>query len=267
MNVRLHGYLLISYYNPFFSRVKAFDKIAYSMIYYCFIVPHIGTFFVFMISTVVGFISLVLSAFNPLPFAGQTLAVDFLINRPKPLAERSFSLNNRYPNEWVNNVFKDNILLTLSYIDGDVRSAKDINWNAVVKPQTYSLTLNPEEVFAFNENVLNQYAGKSMKTTNAHFNFADGFKSSGYLYGDGVCHLASFIYWAAKDAGLDVLAPTDHDFREIPEVPKEYGVTIYFHPDNPAANAQKNLYVANTFEVPIQFLFTFDGTNLTIQVM
>lgn len=67
----------------------------------------------------------------------------------------------------------------------------------------------------------------------------EGLISDGYLTGDCVCHLASLIYWAARDAGLTALAPTNHDFTTIPEVPKEYGVSIYFTPGAREANAQK----------------------------
>lgn len=212
-----------------------------------------GPFFVPMIHTLLALFIYSLTA-TIVPWKSLPAeAVDFIVDMNSARAERSFSLGNRYPDEWVNTVFKDNILLTLSYLDGDVHSTKDINWNDVTKPQTYSFTLNPEEVFVFNEI--------------AHFNYNDGFKSSGYLYGDGVCHLASLIYWVAKDAGLDAVAPTNHDFRTIPEIPKEYGVSIYFHPDRPAANARQNLYVTNTLNVPIQFLFTYDGTNLTVKVV
>jgi vancomycin resistance protein YoaR len=102
---------------------------------------------------------------------------------------------------------------------------------------------------------------------NAHFNYDDGFKSDGYLTGDGVCHLASIIYWAAKDAGLAALAPTNHNFATIPEVPKEYGVAIYYIPGSHDTNAKQNLYITNTFDKPVQFAFAYDGTSLTVKVI
>ncbi|HKC05172.1 MAG TPA: VanW family protein, partial [Patescibacteria group bacterium] len=78
--------------------------------------------------------------------------------------------------------------------------------------------------------------------------------------GDGVCHLASLISWAAKDAGLDVYVPARHDFAKINDVPKEYGVSI---------NSNKpygNLYITNNFDKPVTFNFNYDGTNLTVSV-
>lgn len=210
-----------------------------------------------MPSTLLGLVSYAFAALGPL----------YLEREPTPRAERSFSLNNRYPEEWVNEVFKDNILLTLSYINGYIDDPMHIDWSTVVIPQLYRFTLNPGEVFTFNDDVLPEFSGKTIKTIGAHFNYSDGFRSSGYLYGDGVCHLASLIYWVAKDAGLAALAPTDHDFREIPEIPPEYGVTIYFHPDNAQTNARKNLYVTNTLDVPVQFIFKNDGNTLAIEVI
>jgi VanW like protein len=166
-------------------------------------------------------------------------------------AEREFSLTDRYPDPGVNEVFRYNILHTLSLMNS----------------KSYSFTLNPGKVFAFHEDVLPEFKGKVTQTMNAHFNYTDGFKSDGYLTGDGVCHLASLIYWAAKDAGLSALAPTNHSFANIPEVPKEYGVSIYYNPATHDSNAQQNLYITNTFDKPVEFAFAIDGTNLSVKVM
>jgi hypothetical protein len=166
-------------------------------------------------------------------------------------SERSFSLTDRYPDKEVNDVFRFNILHTL-----DLMNSK-----------TYSFTLNPGEVFAFHEDVLPQFQGRIVQTMRAHFNYADGFKSDGYLSGDGVCHLASLMYWAAKDAGLAALAPTNHDFATIPEVPKEYGVSIFYNPATHEANEKQNLYITNTFDTTVRFAFVVDATNLTVKVI
>jgi hypothetical protein len=204
--------------------------------------------------------------------ATKTMASDplreasYVLGASAVRAERSFSLANRYPVQSVSDVFRDNILLTLSYMEGQVPDARNIDWSAIDKAQSYSFTLNPGEVFAFHEDVLPQFEGKVKKTMRAHFNWDDGFKSDGWLTGDGVCHLASLLYWAAKDAGLATLAPTNHDFANIPEVPREYGVSIYFNPAAPGSSALQNLYITNTFDKPVHFGFTYDGTNLTVKV-
>lgn len=198
--------------------------------------------------------------------SSKSVAAEYLLDAQSVRAERTFSLAQRYPNQWVSDVFRDNILLTLNHMENGVENPADVDWAQVLKSKSYSFTLNPGEVFAFHEDVLPQFEGKVAATTNARFNYTDGFKSDGYLTGDGVCHLASILYWAAKDAGLETLAPSNHDFANIPQVPKEYGVSIYFTPGTPSANARQNLYITNTLEKAVEFVFTYDGTNLTVKV-
>jgi len=84
--------------------------------------------------------------------------------------------------------------------------------------------------------------------------------------GDGVCHLASLMHWAASDAGLVSVAPTRHDFATIPEVPKEYGVAIYYDPGNDTGNARQNLYIKNDKETPIAFVFSYKNERLRVDV-
>lgn len=189
------------------------------------------------------------------PFAAETLAT------------QQISLENRYPVKSVSDIFRDNILLNIAYLSGEVKSAQDINWDKIKKPFTYSFILEPGKTFAFHDDVSEQYKNNLVKTTNAHFNAQDGFKSDGYLYGDGVCHLASLIYWVAKDAGLEALAPTNHYFMAIPEISREYGVSIYSNPFSKGANTQQNLYVTNNKSKPVSFKFEYDGVNLQASVL
>ncbi len=189
------------------------------------------------------------------------------VAEPK-LAQHSMSLQNRYPeNRSVNEVFKDNILLTIAYMDRKITDPKAIDWYELNKPFTSEVVLQPNEVFVFHDDVLPMYKEKTFKTTNAHFNFQEGFKFSGALFGDGVCHLASLMYWVAKDGGLDANAPVNHDFRNIPEVAKEYGVSIYSMPGQTGTNAQQNLYITNTLRKPVVFRFVYDGKNLTVSLL
>lgn len=59
------------------------------------------------------------------------------------LASRSFSLERRYDVPSVNAVFRDNILLTLSYMDGRIKSKDEISWPDVGKPFHSEFTLAP----------------------------------------------------------------------------------------------------------------------------
>jgi hypothetical protein len=79
--------------------------------------------------------------------------------------------------------------------------------------------------------------------------------------------LASFIYLVAKDSGLTAVSPTDHDFAKIPDVPKEYGVSIYDLPGAFETSARQNLYITNNLDKPVSFKFKYDGEFLTIDVV
>ncbi|MBF8249585.1 MAG: hypothetical protein HW400_186 [Candidatus Levybacteria bacterium] len=182
------------------------------------------------------------------------------------LSAQSISLEQRYGDKFVNDVFKDNILLNLAYLSGKVTKKEDINWDEIDKPFEYEFTLMPDKTFAYHDDVLDQYKSSLVKTTNAHFNFDDGFKSDGYLMGDGVCHLASLMYWSAKTAGLETYAPTNHDFAVIPQINKEFGVSIYKTPGNYNGNAAQNLYITNNKKNPIVLKFEYNNSELKLSI-
>lgn len=196
------------------------------------------------------------------PFAQPTAV-------PQPqtqvMAHHEFSMADRYPVPSVSDVFKDNILLTLHYMEGNV-DPKHVSWSDVEKPFSYSFTLQPKQTFAFHKDVLPQYKDSLVKTTNADFSSDQGFKSDGYLIGDGVCHLASFINVVAKEAKLDVYAPTNHNFAVIPEVAKEDGVAIYDTPDNTTTSQEQNLYITNNQDKPVEFTFTYKDNKLNVAI-
>jgi hypothetical protein len=172
----------------------------------------------------------------------------------------------RYPVASVSKIFKENILLNLAYLDGRVSSPAQINWEEINKPFHSEFTLQPNEAFAYHNAILPEYQDRVVVTTKARFNKQDGFKTDGYLYGDGVCQLASLINWAARDAQLEVFQFTNHDFAAIPEVPKKYGVAIYLDPNNLAASARKNLYIVNNQTKPVTFRFDYIDGQLKITV-
>ena len=208
----------------------------------------------------------------PTLFSYITFAVvtgKMLSGVPQPatvLGDAHMSLTDRYPVESVNTVFKDNILLSLAYLRGTQKHGQSVDWQAIEKPFTYSFTLQPGEVFAFHKDVLPEFSGKVVKTMDSSFGGTDGYKSDGYLVGDGVCHMASILNWAARDAGLEVVAPTPHDFAVIPDVPKQYGTAIYVDPNTPASNARQNLYIQNTKDMPVTFTLSYKHTVLDVQV-
>ncbi len=183
------------------------------------------------------------------------------------LAQKVMPLNNRYENRVVNEVFTNNILLNLAYLSGKVTSSKEINWDEVKKPFQYEFSLDPNKTFAYHTDIKDAYKDSLVKTTNANFNSQDGFKTDGYLFGDGVCHLASLINWVAKEAGLAVEAPTSHNFANIPDIPKEYGVSIYKYPGKNSSNQLQNLYITNNKSKPITFKFEYNDDKVKVSVV
>lgn len=181
------------------------------------------------------------------------------------IGQQHYSLTNRYSNTFVNDVFSDNILLTLAYMNGNVHEGR-VNWDLVRSDFTYRLTLKPGETFAFHDRVLPAYEGKIAMTTNAHFSSDEGFLSDHYLVGDGVCHLASFMKVVADEAGLLVVAPTRHDFAKIPDVVREDGVAIYYDPNAIGSSRLQNLYITNTQSAAIQFVFRHADNALDISI-
>lgn len=205
---------------------------------------------------------------SSLVFMGNSLIFGG-VQAPHPitLAEHRISLDKRaIPGSFMNEVMRDNILLTVAYIRGMPITASP-DWESVRKPFQYTFELKPGKVYTFQDNSLPEYASSVVKTTNVNFGASDGYKSDGYLMGDGVCHLASLFYWAAKDAGLEAVAPTNHNFMPIPEIPREYGVAIYSIPGEKEVNAQQNLYIRNDGVIPFQFEIIYDGKNLNVKVV
>lgn len=196
----------------------------------------------------------------------SAVALPAMQSTPQVVAEKEYSLSDRYGNTHVNNVFADNILLTLAYLRGVAKTGGPVDWTKVKSDFTYTMVLKPGDTFAFHDSVLPQYQGKIAETTNAHFDSTQGFESDGWLVGDGVCHLASFMNVVAKDAKLSVYAPTPHDFAVIPDVTKADGVAIYYMPGESGSSALQNLYITNNYTVSIGFVFTYKDNKLDIKI-
>lgn len=182
------------------------------------------------------------------------------------LSDKQYSLADRYADAFVNTVFDKNILLTLAYMRGAAQTGQPVDWGKVKENFTYTMMLQPGKTYAFHDEVLPQYKSILEQTSNAHFDTTQGFISDGWLVGDGVCHLASFMNVAAKAAGLSVSAPTPHDFAAIPDVSRADGVAIYYSQSDPTASALQNLYITNTFKEPVAFVFTYKNDILDIRV-
>lgn len=209
-----------------------------------------------MFTTLFPFILASFLAFSPLPLS---LPANLLAQADKTsgqvLTKNILSLTNRQSDPWVNEVFADNIVLTLRYLKGDVNEKTNHDWEKIREPFEVSFSLKPDETFAFHNDALPEFKGKVVKTTSATFNWQQGFRGDGWLIGDGVCHLASFINEVAQEAGLTVLTLTNHNFASIPDVPREFGTSIFYMPGNTSGNARQNLYITNNQDREVTFTF------------
>lgn len=189
-----------------------------------------------------------------------------VVVRRETLAEHEISLSKRDKDTFVNRVFAENILLNLAYMRKTVVTGGSIDWTEVSKPFHWVLSLAPGKTVSYHALVLPKYQS-AFPLTSLNFNASEGFLSDGWLVGDGVCHLASLIAWAARDAGLVVEAPTNHNFAPIPEVPKEQGVSIYSQPAAVGLSSLQNLYIQNNRAKTVQFVFHYQDEILKVSVV
>jgi hypothetical protein len=210
--------------------------------------------------------ALAISSLLSLHNSSQSAMVLPFVPQNQVLADHTISLDDRYPVKSVSEVFKFNMILNTDLLGGEkFAEPRKLQMSDIDKPTQVSFTLKPGQTFAFHDQVLPQYQGKVALTTNANFGPSQGFKSDGNLYGDGVCHLASLLNWAASDAGLEVLAPTNHDFALIADIPKEYGTAIYYS-GGQEVNAKENLYITNNKNKDIKITLNYQPDNLEARV-
>lgn len=197
----------------------------------------------------------------------------FNLPRKEVLGQKFLDLSNRYSDTFVNEVFSDNIILNLHYIKGNIDSIKAIDnssnfvivdWEKARAPFSFSFEIAPGQTFAYHDSLLPQFKDRDVKIGGSHYSIAEGYKSDGYLAGDGVCHLASLFNWVAREAGLDVLTKVNHDFATIADVPKEYGVSIYSIPNSGYTSEAQNLYITNSFSFPV--IFTVEVKNRLVGI-
>jgi hypothetical protein len=173
------------------------------------------------------------------------------------LAQHQLDLTQRHPTASINQVFVDNILLSLRYLKGSASLPPD--WENIRQPFVVSFTLQPGETFAFHPKVPPK-TSKPAVTMNSRFFIQEGYRTAGGIGGNGVCHLASFINWAASQAGLEVKARVNHNFAPVPGIPRQFGTTIFYpHP-------AKNLYLKNTLNFPIIFTFQATPQKITLAI-
>ena len=171
------------------------------------------------------------------------------------LASEVMDLGNRYPVASISNGFKENILVALGYLSlqGETLQAQN----------GFYFVLLPKEIFAFHrKGILPEFNESKIITQESDFTTNYGYKVVAGLGGNGVCHLASFINWVASEAGLEVIAPTNHNFAAIPGIDKKYGTSI----STRNSPERQNLYIRNNFDFPVEFRFFLLGDNLSLTI-
>jgi len=204
--------------------------------------------------------SLVLSPLSQvgLPQSAETFLSPLVEINQSVLAEKELDLTTRAKSEYVNRIFVDNILLSLRYLAGEEKKAKP-DWEGVYQPFAVSFILEPGETFAFHQTTYSEFDEPQI-TMNSKYSVREGYKVLAGLAGNGVCHLASLMNWAAQEAGLEVVAKVRHDFAPIPEVPRENGTSIR------CLDKNQNLYIKNTFDKTVVFTFQTDSKEMNLKI-
>lgn len=203
--------------------------------------------------------------------APETLAVQ------EVRAHETLDLKARHGNKNINAGYGDNIRLYLHYLKGDVANLTlpgaltdagptVIDWAKVREPLTLSFTLVPGEVFAFHPGLLPEFKDKRVYAVPTSLDQADGYRYIDGLWGNGVCHLASFFNWVGSEAGLKVTAKVNHNFAPIYGVPKIYGTAVYYATGQETSNAKQNLYLENTKPNPVTITISIDDKKVEMLV-
>jgi len=190
------------------------------------------------------------------------------------ISTKVLSLKVRHPDKTVNDIFSDNILLNLHYIKGDINDLKTgkanagenmINWEKIREPFDFSVTLKPDETFAFHDDVLPEFKDEKIISGWTEFSYNDGYKQVDGLYGNGVCHLASVLNWLGITSRLEVTAKVNHDFFPVKGVPQKYGTSILYM--GGYSSQMQNLYIKNTYSHPITLVFNINPQRVVISVV
>ena len=175
------------------------------------------------------------------------------------LVEHNLDLTNRAKNEYTNEIFVDNILLSLHHLNSEEKTSV-VDWEQINQPFEVSFTLEPGAIFAFHDTTYPEFSDPAV-TMNTEFSRQEGYKVLAGLAGNGVCHLASLMNLTAQEVGLEVVAKVKHDFVPIPEMPRENGTSIRTFDKN------QNLYIKNTFEEPVIFSFSADKEKVNLKIL
>ncbi|PIU03083.1 hypothetical protein COT44_04980 [Candidatus Shapirobacteria bacterium CG08_land_8_20_14_0_20_39_18] len=199
-----------------------------------------------MLDSILGLTILTSVIISPVSLPADFVMPETVIRQE--IAQKTLDLNIRPEG------FGENILIALRYLENQGKIGE------IREPFEVAFALYPGQVFAFHPNVLPEFADPAV-TMNSYFLTTEGYKSVFGLGGNGVCHLASLINWAALEAGLQVTALANHDFFPIPGIDKKWGVSIM------STDPRQNLYIKNNLEEPVIFWFTADTSRVELKIL
>ena len=235
-------------------------------------------------STIVGLVTMISTGLGSLPGvlnggveAGELISPVPIVQLAQAeageeiLAERQLDLTTRHPDENINGVFADNILLAVWYFSGQSQPPESTR---ILDRIIVEVELGPGEVWAFHDMVLPEFkpealetSGGSLIASGTRYTAKEGYRTALGLPGNGVCHLATLMNWVASEAGLEVTAKVNHNFAPVPGVPEKYGTSIRYSPDGSLNSANQNLYIKDNFDDPIRLIFTLEGSSLKLRIV
>lgn len=181
-------------------------------------------------------------------------------------SSETLDLTQRHGNTTINAGYNDNIRLYLHYLKGDGPQLEN-NWPKIREAFSFNITLSPGQVLAFHPAILSEFKDKTVLFAETNLSGSDGYRFVDGLWGNGVCHIASFLNMAGAKAGLKVTAKVNHNFAPIYEVPNRFGTAIYFDSEKNLNSQKQNLYLENTQLNPVTILFSIGETNVEIVVV
>lgn len=181
-------------------------------------------------------------------------------------AHETLDLTQRHGNKTINAGYTDNIRLYLHYLKGDGPQLEN-NWTKIREPFSFNITLAPGQLLAFHPALLPEFRNKAVFFADTNLSASDGYRFIDGLWGNGVCHIASFINMAASRAGLKVTAKVNHNFAPIYGVPKQFGTAIYFDSEKNLNSQKQNLYLENTQLNPVTIMFSIGESNVEMVVV
>lgn len=122
----------------------------------------------------------------------------------------------------------------------------DFNIRKIVGDQTGAVRLDPGPPY-------------SMNALFGDYSFRRGFRVATEVIGGGACNFMSLLWYVAEEAGLECSVDAPGHAANIPEVPEEYWVTIWY--------GAKDLRLTNGYEFTVYIRWAVEDDILTLAIV